>query len=384
MKKGDTDKEKITLFRGKSIYKTIRITLVILILIFLVPAYTSAERIDKDGNEYRSYQTCSKCGDSTSCSQIPLTSYQIKLEDNDFLSWEGNYVPVLEAGPGGSWDDDGVLGPEVLYTGTQYMMWYSGVSGTTFQIGYATSYNGLTWEKSSENPVLPVGEPGRWDEKKVWAPAVVYNGSTWEMWYTGYSDVTGSQIGYATSEDGINWVKYWGNPVFTPGIFDEWESSGVTSPYVIFENGVYHMWYSNDPHGSIGYAASSDGIHWERYPENPIIQPYGGDEFCEPYQFVSPAVVHLDEYHMWYQAGKLCRGGTGGYHIVHSISSDRIIWSDPERAYGSGGIWSAHYPTVISHHNGLLKQMWYVHCSKTYYAEENQLDLRNFLPLTMR
>jgi len=365
--------------------KIIRVSLVCLILMLLRPASTNATSSNEDGNEYQSYQTGSECGADSDCPQLPPSIQPNEMNGNNLLSWKGNGVPVLEAGPGGSWDESGVIGPAVLHTWNNYLLWYSGISEDTFQIGYATSKNGLAWEKHPDNPVLTVGEPGSWDEQKVWAPAVLHNSSIWEMWYVGYSDVTGSQIGYATSLDGQNWVKYWDNPVLSPSFFDEWESSGLISPHVLFENGLYHMWYSNDPQGYIGYAVSSDGVHWERYPANPLISPIGGDEDCSSVKFVSPTILHLEEYHMWYQAGQSCRGGVGGFWIVHSTSPDGVTWSDPEWVYGMGvGIsMNAHYPTVISRHKGLLKQMWYVYCGKIYYAEENQLNSRLFLPFTM-
>lgn len=365
-------------------FKIIRTSLVCLILILTLPASTNAASIN-DGNQTQSYQTGSECGADSDCTQIPPSFQPDKSEGENVLSWEGNAIPVLEAGPDGTWDQSGVIGPEVLHTGTQYLMYYTGVSETTYQIGFATSYSGLTWEKYPGNPVLSVGNPGSWDDKKVWAPAVIHRSSIWEMWYVGYNDVTGSQIGYASSQDGLNWVKYWDNPVFSPGLFHEWESSGLLSPFITFEDGIYHMWYSNDPNGYIGYAISSDGIHWERYPDNPLIQPTGGDEEnCSPTYYVSPTILHLDEYHMWYQAGATCRGDTGCYWIVHSTSPDRVTWSEPEWAFGcSAPMLNAHYPTVVSHHNGLLKQMWYASYSNIYYAEENQLDIQNLLPIVI-
>lgn len=366
-------------------HKGIRSTLVILALVVFLPASTGAEGINVEESEQSSCPTCSDCEIESGCSDtLPASDANI-YENFDSLSWEGGFDPVLDAGPSGSWDERAVIGPEVLYTGTQYLMWYTGITGTIYQTGFATSYNGLTWEKSTLNPVLAVGEPGSWDEKKAWAPAVLYNPPLWQMWYVGYSDATGSQIGYATSQDGIHWEKYAGNPVLSPGIFDEWESYGVNAPFVMFEDGIYHMWYSSDPDGSIGYAASADGIHWERHPRNPVIESWGGDpENCSPVKYVSPTVVHLGEYHMWYQEGESCRGGISTYLVVHSTSPDRVTWSDPELAYGIGTVWNAHYPTVISHHNGLLKQMWYVNYGNIYYAEENLLDQRKFIPLAMR
>ena len=361
-----------------------RISLVSLMLVLLVPVSSNAA--SSNTNEVQTVQTGSECGADSTCPQLPPLIQPNETGSSVALSWKGNGIPVLEAGPGGSWDESGVIAPEVHLSGNAYIMWYTGISESTYQIGFATSNDGFTWKKNPGNPVLAVGEPGSWDELKVWAPTVIHRSSIWEMWYVGYSEVNGSQIGYATSQDGVNWVKYWGNPVFSPSFFDEWETSGLISPHVLFENGLYHMWYSNDPQGYIGYAASSDGIHWERYPENPIIEPSGGDdENCSYVNYVSPAILHLDVYHMWYQAGQLCRGGVGGYWIVHSTSPDRVTWSDPEWVFGMGeDSTNAHYPTVISRHNGLFNQMWYVYCCKIYYAEEDLLNIKIFLPLTMQ
>lgn len=359
-----------------------RISLVFLMLVLLILVSSNAASSIVNGKEVQTYQTGSDWGANSDCLQLSPPSQPTDVEDKTVLYWKGKPTPVLEAGTAGSWDESGVIAPEVLLTGDAYSMWYTGTSESTYQIGYATSNNGLTWEKYLANPVLTVGEPGSWDELKVWAPAVIHNSSIWEMWYVGYSDVTGSQIGYATSIDGVNWVKYWDNPVFSPSFFDEWESSGLISPYVLFENGLYHMWYSNDPQGYIGYAISSDGIHWERYPENPLISPIGGGDLCSKVYYVSPTILRLDVYHMWYQAYQWCRG-VGWYWIVHSTSPDGITWSDPEWAYGMGEYgMDAHYPTVISSQDGLIKQMWYFSGYKIYYAEEKPL-IRTLLPLTM-
>jgi hypothetical protein len=47
-----------------------------------------------------------------------------RLRINEFFSWEGNNTPVLEPGPIGSWEENGVIDHEVLYTETKWMMWY--------------------------------------------------------------------------------------------------------------------------------------------------------------------------------------------------------------------------------------------------------------------
>src|SRR3989344_6498233 len=68
--------------------------------------------------------------------------------------------PVLSLGPN-SWDNQTVFQPSVLYLNNQYYMWYSGYNGSRFQIGYATSTDGISWTKNQSNPVLSKLSEGR-------------------------------------------------------------------------------------------------------------------------------------------------------------------------------------------------------------------------------
>lgn len=81
--------------------------------------------------------------------------------------------------------------------------------------GIGASESSADWIKYPENPVLELGESGEWDDGHVEYPMVIKTGSLYEMWYTGghvgpYSG--NNKIGYANSTDGIHWNKYDGNP----------------------------------------------------------------------------------------------------------------------------------------------------------------------------
>jgi len=70
-------------------------------------------------------------------------------------------------------------------------------------------------------------------------------------------------IRYAESDDGIHWRR---NLATAVGFADESENV-VAKPCVLFENGIYKMWYSYrrlDSKYTIGYAESPDGIQWTR------------------------------------------------------------------------------------------------------------------------
>jgi hypothetical protein len=67
------------------------------------------------------------------------------------------------------------------------------------------------------------------------------------------SDLT--NIGFATSPDGVTWQKFSGNPVFTPS--RSW-ADRIEYGTMILQNGLFHYWFSGYDGRSwqIGYAIS--------------------------------------------------------------------------------------------------------------------------------
>ena len=68
-------------------------------------------------------------------------------------------------------------------------MWYSGSDGLKTQIGYATSEDGIIWIKATE-PVLVPGDVPAFDDIDALTPTVLYNGTKFEMWYSGFEGTT--------------------------------------------------------------------------------------------------------------------------------------------------------------------------------------------------
>ena len=84
------------------------------------------------------------------------------------------------------------------------------------QIGLATSPDGVTWTKYKD-PVFKVGGEFAWDSKSVKLGAILQTQNGWAMLYFGTVEKdmrTFENLGFATSLDGINWERYTGNPVF--------------------------------------------------------------------------------------------------------------------------------------------------------------------------
>jgi len=132
------------------------------------------------------------------------------------------------------------------------------------------------WKEYHDNPVLSVGDPGTWDAGALGSMTVIKVGDTFHMYYEAWGVRTDKewdreeyntlQIGHATSKDGINWKKdIDNNPVIPKGKMGEWDSHGTWDPFVIYEDGIFKMWFGgNNPACNWGYAESEDGSHFEK------------------------------------------------------------------------------------------------------------------------
>lgn len=197
------------------------------------------------------------------CSNICLIYKNKSFPQNgDWNKYKDN--PVL-----GNEDTGSLFDPYVMMdldgTYRMYVSWRK--NGT---IAVTTSKDGINWSKLQV--VLNRDESTGW-ENIVNRATVVYRNGVYHMWYTGQSNQI-SKIGYATSEDGYNFVKK-GEPVVVNE--KEWEKDSVMNPHVIYdeEEKIFKMWYAAgetyEP-DVIAYATSKDGISWEKYSKNPILK----------------------------------------------------------------------------------------------------------------
>jgi predicted GH43/DUF377 family glycosyl hydrolase len=70
------------------------------------------------------------------------------------------------------------------------------------------------------------------------------------------------------------------NPILSPDPLNTWEALNVFNPGVIHHNGLFHMFYRAqglDYVSQIGYAVSSDGIHFNRM-RSPVFSPSTANE----------------------------------------------------------------------------------------------------------
>jgi hypothetical protein len=161
-------------------------------------------------------------------------------------------------------------------------MWYGGASSTDpdlTKIGLAYSPDGKTWTRlsSSDSPYSQEGLVLNLSNSNVYSdPAVVLTGNTYHMWFNSFSELEADNlvIQYASSDDGISWNLYTGNPVLKATQSWEYGShiptncNDVVHPHIIWNSDklLFNMWYGsfdstgNETYSGIGYADNNNPV----------------------------------------------------------------------------------------------------------------------------
>jgi beta-xylosidase len=197
-------------------------------------------------------------------SSLPLNLKIGAATSNDGITWtRASTSPVLDKGSPGAWDDGWVESPTVIQVNGTFYMWYTGVSTSlNFQIGLAASSDGINWTKQP-TPVLSANPANAWENGGVYAPSVIWDGTHIIMWYVGFNSSTflnATQIGMATSTDGINWTRSTLNPVLGLGQSGSFDEKGPFVPSVLQKDGQYQMWYlrGNSGQEKVGFATATE------------------------------------------------------------------------------------------------------------------------------
>ncbi len=150
---------------------------------------------------------------------------------------------------------------------TTYYAWVS--HGSPSNIGLYSSNDYKTWSLVQDN-VLTVGGAGTWDDAAIANHAVWYENGTYHILYEARRIVTVYKIGYANSTDGITWTKYPDNPVIsTTG-----SRNGPDSVYKIGSTYWAFPWGSES-----GYLPSQQFMYYSQNPWGPWTQTPGSPFF---------------------------------------------------------------------------------------------------------
>lgn len=114
-------------------------------------------------------------------------------------------------------------------------------------IKYATSRDGIHWDKPAGNVVLDLDDSG--GELLLTRPMVVREPDGYRMWYCVRTGSCPYYIGYAESPDGLHWNRS-ASGITTSG--EGWDSEQVEYPCVLKEDDRYLMFYNGNAYGGTG------------------------------------------------------------------------------------------------------------------------------------
>lgn len=247
---------------------------------------------------------------------VPCPANSVAADDPALAKWlkphdwkRDSDKPVLSLGEKGSFDDQHIFAPHVVFMEGEYWLYYCGsqrcVDARTykgvakdpkqpeksdqrlFKLGLAKSKDGIHFTRHSKEPVFSFGD----DIHSVVTAALLKNpdGSVCRekgklrMYFAAVDFPKGTykhDLYETTSEDGIKWSK----PTHA--------MANAYAPCVIKEGNKYRMWYTwIDKHPwHTNHAESTDGTNW-KITEKPCIVM---DQKWEVKDQVYPMVIKID------------------------------------------------------------------------------------------
>jgi hypothetical protein len=119
---------------------------------------------------------------------------------------------------------------------------------------------------------------------------VIKVGGVYHMFYTGWlassfpsdfhpEDV---QIGHATSSDGVHWELDPANPVLRPGVEGAWDHASLEGAAVIHDGSKFQMWYAAVTRTEGGFEASWRGVGYATSPDGSSWLKHQGNPIIQP------------------------------------------------------------------------------------------------------
>ncbi|HZS07220.1 MAG TPA: hypothetical protein VFD58_20455 [Blastocatellia bacterium] len=118
----------------------------------------------------------------------------------------------------------------------------------SYVIRLAVSTDGIHWSRT--NPVCIDFETE--DEFGFGRPWVIKDGGVYRMWYSIRSTIRPYRLGYAESENGLEWVRK-DNGVGIEASESGWDSEMICFPCVVDVGGRRYLFYNGNRHGEGGF-----------------------------------------------------------------------------------------------------------------------------------
>jgi len=168
-----------------------------------------------------------------------------------------NGGPIIKPGPGLDWEAGGVFAPAVIHENGKWKMLYRAYGKDKIsRLGYAESDDGINWIKDKQPRVLP--DKSLLESSGIEDPRIVRMGDKYLVSYTAFAEnkqYVKTKIRILETDDFINFKH------ITPSFMNHWrvnDKDGVIFPAKI--NGHYFMMHRIEP--SIQFSFSHDLKRW--------------------------------------------------------------------------------------------------------------------------
>ena len=184
---------------------------------------------------------------------------------NDLKIWTSVGIVFEQSASG--FDAHRVVNPIVIYQNSTYYLYYGGSDinlKSHYEIGMATSSDGINWTRNLSNPIISRGlihQAGSYisffedvdNTYKLFYNSLDYDGTNW---------IQPQQMNIATSLDLTTWTKDASNPIYT------WDSSAeLFSGTSVYRDGKTYIMYYNDNY-VVKYKTSTDLSAWTLQAES--------------------------------------------------------------------------------------------------------------------
>ena len=227
-----------------------------------------------------------------------------------FKPYDNN--PVFTGTGGNTWDEQIRERGYIIKESNTYHMWYTGFrdgGNPVMHLGYATSPDGFTWTRYAGNPLLKTD----WVEDMT----VIKKDSTYYMFAEGWNDIAH----LLTSTDKIHWteqgnldIRYTNKQPLSKGPYG--------TPAIWYEDGKWFLFYERGDLG-IWLATSVDLKTWTNVQDDPVIA-LGPEPYDKAQVAMNQIIKHEGKYYGYYHA--LANDTSKNWTSCVAASTDLVHW----------------------------------------------------------